>query len=202
MPSTSPGRGGRVVAETLSSSSGMRSRSVRISVPLPTPDGPVMTKTRATASAAGRAALPAQLADELAALALRQAADRLARRDAALLEDLVDLHAPVLRDREKHVEDLRRLDVLRRVQQERLNRYPAGFQVLLELRPTGPDLVRSLERIHPLEQGTFGRRRVLRRGVGGRRHRAASLHTRTRQARRDRRIRLDLDLSLRSIQAA
>src|SRR4051812_44278321 len=32
----------------------MRSRSVRISVPLPTPDGPVMTKTRATASAAAR----------------------------------------------------------------------------------------------------------------------------------------------------
>src|SRR4051794_5205519 len=130
----------------------MRSRSVRISVPLPTPDGPVMTKTRATASAAGRAALPAQLADELAALTLRQAADRLARRDAALLEDLVDLHPAVLRDGQQHVEDLRRLDVFRRVEQERLDRYPAGFQVLLQLRSAGANLVRALERIHPLQE--------------------------------------------------
>ena len=40
-----PARGERVVAETASSSSGTRSSSVRISVPLPTPEGPVMTKT-------------------------------------------------------------------------------------------------------------------------------------------------------------
>jgi hypothetical protein len=38
----------RVVAETESSSSGTRPRSARMSVPLPTPLGPVMTKTRAT----------------------------------------------------------------------------------------------------------------------------------------------------------
>ena len=35
----------RVVAETASSSSGIRSSSVRISVPFPTPEGPVITKT-------------------------------------------------------------------------------------------------------------------------------------------------------------
>ena len=38
-------RGARVVADTASSSSGTRSSNSRISVPLPTPEGPVMTKT-------------------------------------------------------------------------------------------------------------------------------------------------------------
>ena len=33
-------------------------------------------------------------------------------------EDLVDLHAAVLRDREQHVEDLRGLDVLGRLEQQ------------------------------------------------------------------------------------
>ena len=36
----------RVVADTASSSSGIRSSSVRMSVPLPTPEGPVITNTR------------------------------------------------------------------------------------------------------------------------------------------------------------
>src|SRR5215212_2434434 len=119
----------------------MRSRSVRISVPLPTPDGPVMTKTRATLGAT----LPAQLADELGALALREPADGLARRDAALLQDLVHLHPAVLRHGQEHVEDLRRLDVLGRVEEQRLNGYPTGFEVLLQLRPAGADLIGALE---------------------------------------------------------
>lgn len=42
-----PGLGLRVVAETESSSSGVRSSRPRISVPLPTPDGPVITNTLA-----------------------------------------------------------------------------------------------------------------------------------------------------------
>src|SRR5919205_3391221 len=113
MPSRSPGRGSRVVAETASWSSGTRSSRERISVPLPTPEGPVMTKTRPT-----QGTLPAQHADQLGPLALREAADRLRRRDPAQLEHLVDLHAPVLGHREEHVEDLRRLDVLRRLQEE------------------------------------------------------------------------------------
>src|SRR5436190_15986056 len=98
----------------------MRSSSVRISVPLPTPEGPVITKARAT-----RSRLAAEHRDELGALALREAADRLARRDAALDEHLVDLHAPVLRDGEEHVEDLRRLDVGRRLEQEVVDLDPA-----------------------------------------------------------------------------
>src|SRR4051794_24201429 len=145
----------------------MRSRRVRISVPLPTPEGPVMTKTRATVAAG--AALPAQLADELAALALRQAADRLARRYPALLEDLVDLDPAVLGHGEQHVEDLRGLDVFGRVEQQRLDRRATGFEVLLQLRPAGANLVRALERVHPLQEGTLRRRRVLRRGVRCRR---------------------------------
>src|SRR3712207_4717055 len=112
MPSISPGRGARVVADTASSSSGTRSRRPRISVPLPTPDGPVITNTSDTPESA------AQHGDQLGALALRQPADRLARRDAALQEDLVDLHAPVLGHREQHVEDLGRLDVFGRIQEQ------------------------------------------------------------------------------------
>ena len=42
-----------------------------------------------------------QQGDQLRALALGQPADRLARRDAAVGEDLVDLHAPVLGDGEE-----------------------------------------------------------------------------------------------------
>jgi len=70
-----------------------------------------MTKTLATArvvfGAAGLA--PAHERDELAALALRETAQRLAGRDPALRQDLVDLHAPVLRDREQQVEDLQKV---------------------------------------------------------------------------------------------
>ena len=46
-PSVSPGRCGRVVAEIATSSTGTRSTSALISVPLPAPDGPVMTNTGA-----------------------------------------------------------------------------------------------------------------------------------------------------------
>src|SRR5687768_998644 len=106
----------------------MRSSSVRMSVPLPTPEGPVITNTRPI----GRA-LAAQHRDELGALALREAADRLARRDAALDEDLVDLHAPVLGDGEQHVEDLGGLDVLRRLEQEVVDLRAAALEVPLEL---------------------------------------------------------------------
>src|SRR4051794_13755334 len=97
----------------------MRSSSVRISVPLPTPEGPVITKTRGTAAGwVAGSDLAAQHRDELGALALREAADRLRRRDTALHEHLVDLHAPVLGHRQKHVEDLRGLDVLGRLEQQ------------------------------------------------------------------------------------
>src|SRR5437764_1789638 len=146
-PSTSPGRGGRVVADTDTSSSGTCCTSERIRVPFPTPEGPVITKTLLTA-----APLTAQHRDQLGALALREAADGLARRDPALLEDLVGLHAAVLGDGQEHVEDLRGLHPRGRIEQQPVDRGPAGLEVPLELRAAGPDLVGALERLHSLHQ--------------------------------------------------
>src|ERR1700720_3107859 len=138
--------------------------SPRMSVPLPTPEGPVMTNTRAKArtlvvvedAASHRAqrprsrwpaALVMQQRDELAALALGEPADGLAGRDAAVSEDLVDLDAPVLGDGEQHVEDLGGLDVLGRLEQQRVDRAPAGLEVALELCALDTDLVGAGERI-------------------------------------------------------
>src|SRR6478752_5285837 len=134
----------------------MRSRSVRSSGPWSTPEGPVMTKTRDTR---GRSRLAPEHRDELAALALGEAADGLARGDAALLQHLVGLHAPVLGDREEHVEDLRGLDVLGRVQQQSVDGRATPLEVLLQLRATGADRVGALERVHPLVQRAFWRGR-------------------------------------------
>jgi hypothetical protein len=60
----------------------------------------------------------AQRVDQLVALARREPADRLARRDLVLREDPADLHAPVLRDAHEDVDDLHRVDELRGVAQE------------------------------------------------------------------------------------
>src|SRR6185312_2966051 len=147
----------------------MRASRPRISVPLPTPDGPVMTNTRATRER--RSALATEQGDELGALARGEAADRLARGDAALREDLVRLHASVLRHRQQQVEDLRRLDVGRRFRQQFVNRDAPGLEVALELRALRADLVRARERDHPLVEGTLGRGGVLGgRFTGSRRH--------------------------------
>ena len=86
-----------------------------MSVPLPTPEGPVMTRIGVVIRLA---ALAAQERDELVALALGQAADGLARRDAAVREDAIHLHAPVLRHRQQQVEDLRGEQVVGRIQQQ------------------------------------------------------------------------------------
>src|SRR3954469_11299438 len=127
-----------------------------------------------------RCALAPEERHELAALALGQAADRLARRDPALRENAVYLHAPVLRDGEQEVEDLRRLEVLGRVQQQAVDLRAAGLQIPLERGATRADLVRSLERIHALSQRPLGSRtrRRLRRGLGGGGRHAARLYTR------------------------
>src|SRR3954462_10558238 len=143
-----------------------------MSVPLPTPLGPVTTRTvtgrlqtgamrrhRTLAlleQAFGPASLPglvfaprlplrglaAQVGNQLAALALGQAADRLRRRDPALGEDAVHLHATVLRNRQQQVEDLRRLQVLGRVQQEPVDLGPACLEVPLQGGSARADLVR------------------------------------------------------------
>src|SRR3954452_9310134 len=145
-----------------------------MSVPLPTPEGPVTTNTLT-----GRALAP-QERDELAALALGQAADRLRRRDPALREDAIHLHAPVLRHRQQQVEDLGRLQVLRRVEEQAVDLRATGLQVPLQGGSARADLVRSLKRAHPLRQRSLGSRtrRWLGRGLGGGGRHAARLYTR------------------------
>src|SRR3954468_3453092 len=144
-----------------------------MSVPWPTPDGPVTTSTLTCV-------LSTQVRNELAALALGQAADRLRRRDPALREDAVHLHAPVLRHRQQQVEDLGRLEVLGRVEQQAVDLRATGFQVPLEGGSARADLVRSLKRVHTLRQRPLGSRtrRWLRRGLGGGGRHAARLYTR------------------------
>src|SRR6185295_10014536 len=131
----------------------MRSRTALISVPLPTPEGPVITKTAATTADSyrrrGGSASP-QEGDELGALPDREPADRLRRRDPALVENPVDLDAPVLRDGQHHVEDLGGLQVLGRVEEQALDRDLAGLEITLQLRPPRADLIRRLECPHAL----------------------------------------------------
>src|ERR687888_2191369 len=126
MPSRSPGRCSRVVAETAISSSGNRGRSLLISVPLPAPEGPVTTKTDR---------LPVEEAKQLRPLPIREAADGLRLADPALVQEAGGLDAAELGDRHQHVEDLRRRDPLGRVAEDLLDLHPARLQVLLELRP-------------------------------------------------------------------
>src|SRR5262249_36955522 len=124
-----------------------------------------MTKTLAT-----------EKRDELGALALREAADRLARRDPALVEDPVCLHAPVLRDREDHVEGLRRVDVFGRVEEKRLDLHLPGLEVALQLRALAADLVRTPQSPHPLVVGPLGNAGGCL--DGGRGHRRARVYPR------------------------
>src|SRR5262249_22464832 len=95
--------------------------------------------------------------DQLGPLALGEASDRLRLADPALVEEPRRLDAPELGDRHEHVEDLRRLDPFGWVEQDGLDALPPGFQVALELRAADPDVVRSLERLHPLVERTCGR---------------------------------------------
>jgi hypothetical protein len=134
-------------------------------------------------------ALAAQIRDELTALPLREAADRLARRDPALSEDPVHLHAPVLRDGEKEIEDLCGKEIFRRIEQQSVDLRTTGFEVSLEGCAPGTDLVCTLQRIHALSQRTLGSRthRLLRGRLGGGRH-AARFYTRTAARQRGQRL--------------
>src|SRR4051794_32020482 len=108
-----------------------------MSVPLPTPEGPVMTNVW------GRPRrLLAQHRDELGALAIGEAADRLARRDPAGLQDLIGLAPTVLRNRQEHVEDLGGLQELGRIEEQLVDRHSTSLQIALELRATRADDVR------------------------------------------------------------
>src|SRR5437899_3741488 len=148
-PSSSPGRRSRVVADTVTSRSGTRSSSSRISVPLPAPDGPVTTMTE------GRQ-LPVEELNQLRTLPVGQAADRLRLADAAGVQEARSLDASELRHRHQDVDHLRRLDVLGRPPEDRLDPDPPVLQVLLELGPLDAYVVRPPERVHALIEGTNG----------------------------------------------
>ena len=124
-------------------------------MPLPTPDGPVYDA--GSAQGAG-AASGGRYETSSLRWRSRQPADRLARRDPALREDPIHLHAPVLRDGEQQVEDLGRLQVFRRIEQQPVDLLAAGLEVALELRAPRADLVGALQRVHALGQRTLGSR--------------------------------------------
>ena len=108
--------------------------AARSASPCRLPTGPVITKTfaidgRKPASTGRRSGrerpgrvspvAAAGASDELGALALGEPADRLRRRDPALVEDPVRLDPTVLGDGEEHVEDLRGQHVVGRVEEQR-----------------------------------------------------------------------------------
>ena len=91
----------------------------------------------------------------------RQPADRLARRDPALREDLVDLHVAVLRHREQHLRHLGGEHVLRWREQQTLRVRAPRPQVALQLCALRSDLV------GPLSASIRWRERALRSAGGG-----------------------------------
>src|SRR5262245_6294618 len=131
----------------------MRSTSIRMSVPLPAPEGPVTTMTRAEPG--GR--LLVEEPNELGALALGETPDRLRLADAALVQEPRRLDAPELRNGHQHVEHFRGRDEFRWIGQDLLDLGPSVLQVLLESRAPDPDVVCPLERFHPLVEGAEGR---------------------------------------------
>src|SRR6266849_8092745 len=148
MPSTSPGRRARVVAETASSSWGKRARSRLISVPLPAPDWPVMTKTGSW--------LPVEEVNQFCALAIGEAPDGLRLADPAGVQEARGLDATELRHGHQDVDHLGRGHVLGRAAEDRLDVDPAVLQILLQLRPPDPDVVRTPQCVHALIQRTDG----------------------------------------------
>jgi hypothetical protein len=109
-----------------------------------------------------------QASREVRALARAQAAERLAERNPAALQDLGGLHAPYLGEGQKHVEDLRGLQVRGRVEQQRTDRLPAGLEVALELRTQCANLVRPAQGVHPLIPAALGGRPMfIERAFGG-----------------------------------
>src|ERR671930_1251272 len=140
-PFSSPGRWSRVVAETASSSSGIRFSKSFSSVPLPAPEVPVTTTT---------SRLPVEEANQLRALAVGKPSHRLRLADPAHVQKARRLHPTELRDRHQHVEDLCGRHVLGRVAEDLFDLDAAVFQVLLQPGPPDPDVVRPLQRFHPL----------------------------------------------------
>ena len=110
---------------------------------------------------------PVQALGELGALALAQAAESLARRDLAALQNLGCLYAPVLGEGQQHVKDLRGLQVWGRVEQQRTDGHPASLEVPFELRAKRTNLVGRSEGVHALIQVALGCHPVLERVLLG-----------------------------------
>src|SRR5205823_4562010 len=142
-PFSSPGRRSRVVADTVTSTSGTRCSTSVISVPLPAPDGPVTTRTDGTR-------LPVEEINQLRALPVGQAADGLRLADAARVQEARRLDAAELRDGHENVDHLRGRDVLGRAAEDGLDPHAAVLQILLQLRPPDANVVRPPERVHAL----------------------------------------------------
>ena len=127
----------------------------------------------------------------------REPADRLARGDPALCEDLVDLHAPVLRHGQHQVEDLRGLEVFGGSSSSSWIALAARLEVALELGALLRMSFARCERLHALVQRTLGRG-----GVFGRRITAPAAWRRLyileagSVKRQPAEFRLDLNLSL------
>ena len=83
-----------------------------MSVPFPAPDGPETMMTRV-------ASLPVQKLQQLRALSVGQAPDRLPLRYAAGVQESRRLDLPVLRDGHQHVKHLGRQHELRRIRRSR-----------------------------------------------------------------------------------
>jgi hypothetical protein len=128
-----------------------------MSVPLPTPEGPVIT----------RIGVIAAKRDELVALPVRQAADGLAGGDAAVREDAIHLHAAIFRHREQQIEDLCGEQVFGRIEQQTMDLRASGLEIALQARPPGADLIRTLQCVHPLVERALGGQ-AGRLGLGGR----------------------------------
>src|SRR5262245_11265678 len=143
-PSCSPSRRPRVVAETASSRSGSSPSSAFSRVPLPAPEVPVTTKTGVFGP------LLVEEPNELSPLAVGEATDRLRLADPGLIQEPRRLHPPELGHGHQHVEHLGGRDVLGWVVEDLVDPRAPHLQVLLELRPLDPDVVRALESLHAL----------------------------------------------------
>ena len=63
------------------------------------------------------------------------------------------------------------LDVLGRLEQQFVNRLPAGLEISLQSRPARADVIGALKRLHPLHEGALGSEDGLGERLTDRRHR-------------------------------
>ena len=98
---------------------------------------------------------------------------------------------------QQHVEHLRGLEVLRRVEQQGVDRQPARLEVALQLRALRADLVRPLKGVHPLVAASARAPPWLLCVVDGRPASGAASHTHRLRRRKLASARIRLDLHLR-----